>query len=97
MTHPVPPNSTETPAASDATPTSGQPVRSEGLLPADDADQPLEVAEEVNLDQQSDGARRVGALPDDTPVSKPADALAETLRPALEGESEEPGQASGKP
>lgn len=76
-------------------------MRSEGLLSAHDADQPREVAEEVNLDQQSDGARRVGAAPDDTPVSKPADALAKTLRPMheskVEGESEEPGQASGKP
>lgn len=38
--------------------------RSEGLLPADD-----EVAEEVNLDQQSEQARRVGHPPN----TKPAD------------------------
>ena len=95
MTNPVPPNSSETPAAGEAAPPPGQPVRSEGLLPADDADQPLEVAEEVNLDQQSAGARRVGAPPDDTPVSKPADALAETLRPP--GEREDPNSPAGNP
>jgi hypothetical protein len=37
------------------------PDRSENLLPAEGADDGrFEVAEEVNLDQQSDGARRVG-------------------------------------
>jgi hypothetical protein len=35
-------------------------TRSENLLPGDD-----EVAEEVNLDQQSDRARKVGQLPEE--------------------------------
>ncbi|WP_432381953.1 hypothetical protein [Duganella sp. P38] len=42
--------------------------RSDGLLPADD-----EVAEEVNLDQQSDQARRVGkppVIPDKAPAQQ---------------------------
>jgi len=44
----------------------GNEQRSEGLLPAgDDADDGrFEVAEEVNLDQQSDKLRHVGQLPD---------------------------------
>jgi len=38
--------------------------RSENLLPADDAaDGRYDVAEEVNLDEQSDEARRVGQAP----------------------------------
>jgi hypothetical protein len=38
--------------------------RSENLLPADDADDGrYDVAEEVNLDQQSDRLRRVGKPP----------------------------------
>ncbi|UGQ47830.1 hypothetical protein [Massilia endophytica] len=46
-------------------PAGGQ-VRSEGLLPADqeEKDGRFNVAEEVNLDQQSDSARRVGSLPE---------------------------------
>ena len=55
--------------------------RSEGLLPTDGPDPNLEVAEEVSLDLQSDSTRRVGALPPDTPVSKPAEALAQSLQP----------------
>lgn len=48
----------------------GQPQaneqRSENLLPGDDAaDGRYEVAEEVNLDQQSDALRRVGKPPKD--------------------------------
>lgn len=70
----------------------GQPpaleARSENLLPAGGADDDndadgdgagdgrFEVAEEVNLDVQSDPARRVGALPQ----GAPADALAGTLK-----------------
>ena len=46
--------------------------RSEGLLPAKQADENLEVAEEVSLDLQSDSTRRVGAMPPETPVSDPA-------------------------
>ena len=42
--------------------------RSESLLPADDADDGrYDVAEEVNLDQQSDKLRRVGKPPKDIP------------------------------
>ena len=52
-------------------------TRSEGLLPADGADENLEVAEEVSLDVQSDSARRVGTLPPDSPAA--ATALADTL------------------
>jgi hypothetical protein len=42
--------------------TNGSKARSENLLPADDGkdDGRFDVAEEVNLDQQSDSARRVG-------------------------------------
>lgn len=44
----------------------GNQQRSEGLLPAGkDDDGRFDVAEEVNLDQQSDALRRVGQLPDD--------------------------------
>jgi len=42
--------------------------RSESLLPGDDAeDGRYDVAEEVNLDQQSDQLRRVGKAPKDIP------------------------------
>ena len=42
--------------------------RSESLLPGDDAnDGRYDVAEEVNLDQQSDQLRRVGKPPQDIP------------------------------
>jgi hypothetical protein len=42
--------------------------RSENLLPGDDAeDGRYDVAEEVNLDQQSDMLRRVGKPPKDIP------------------------------
>ena len=53
--------------------------RSEGLLPADNADPNLDVAEEVSLDLQSDSARRVGALP---PAAEKA--LADTLVPGAD-------------
>jgi hypothetical protein len=44
----------------------GSEQRSEGLLPAGkDEDGRFEVAEEVDLDQQSDQLRKVGQLPDD--------------------------------
>jgi len=52
------------------------PARSENLLPAEDD----AVAEEVSLDQQSEQARRIGQAPSGGP-GKPADALAETLKP----------------
>jgi hypothetical protein len=47
----------------------GAESRSENLLPADDAadDDRFDVAEEVNLDQQSDSARRVGQAPESIP------------------------------
>ena len=53
MATPANPTPPETPSADQAAPTPGQPVRSEGLLPADDAEEPLEVAEEVSLNQYS--------------------------------------------
>jgi hypothetical protein len=66
-----------------ATPTQGgQDSRSESLLPAGDSagkggdDGRFEVAEEVNLDQQSDATRRVGQAPE----SKATDAVADALR-----------------
>lgn len=47
-------------------PAAGSQQRSENLLPAEDAaDGRFEVAEEVNLDEQSDAARRVGRAPKD--------------------------------
>jgi hypothetical protein len=51
----------------------GAKSRSENLLPADSnaGDGRFDVAEEVNLDQQSDSARRVGQAPDANP--QPAD------------------------
>jgi hypothetical protein len=59
----------------------GEISRSEDLLPAGAADNTadgrFEVAEEVNLDQQSDATRRVGQ----TPKGIASDALAESLKP----------------
>jgi hypothetical protein len=56
----------------------GQESRSENLLPADDAgDGRFDVAEEVNLDQQSDATRRVGQ----TPEGVATDGLADSLKP----------------
>lgn len=54
-------------------------VRSPGLLPADQDDPNLQIAEEVAFDLQSDGARRVGAMPADTATAKPVEALAEAM------------------
>jgi hypothetical protein len=62
----------------------GADVRSENLLPAgragsgDDSsdDGRFEVAEEVNLDEQSDATRRVGKLPE----GSAADALADVYK-----------------
>lgn len=72
-------------------------VRSGALLPAgeDDADGRYAVAEEVSLDQQSDQARRVGALPPDpAPHADLAGAVAGTLSP--DG-SAQPPAADQKP
>ena len=69
---------TQHPSTSPAQPDLPAP-RSEGLLPADGADEQLEVAEEVSLDLQSDSARRVGALP---PAAEKA--LADTLAPGAD-------------
>ena len=69
------------PTAAKATPTPGQPVRAEGLLPADQSDPDLQVAEEVAFDLQSGQARNIGGMPTATPVSKPAEAVAESLAP----------------
>ena len=57
----------------------GSEQRSENLLPADDnsqVDGQFNVAEEVNLDQQGDLARRVGK----PPKGIAGDALAESLK-----------------
>jgi hypothetical protein len=59
---------------------SADPARSEGLLPADSADPPPEVAEEVSLDLQSDSTRQVGAAPPASAPGNPAEALADTLQ-----------------
>ena len=70
--------------------------RSDALLPADDDsadDGRLEVAEEVNLDQQSDAARRVGQPPAAHVGTLPgsvADALAESLAPPPPGSADQP-------
>lgn len=54
-----------------------QEPRSESLLPADDADDGrYDVAEEVNADQQSDAARRIGK----PPKAIGADEWAETFK-----------------
>jgi hypothetical protein len=59
----------------------GADNRSENLLPTGAPDQSadgrFEVAEEVNLDQQSDATRRVGQTPKDVA----SDAVAESLKP----------------
>lgn len=66
--------------SSTSPPASRPPARSEGLLPADPSTP--EVAEEVSLDQQSGGARRVGAAPPNVSGAAPADAMAETRQTA---------------
>jgi hypothetical protein len=64
----------------------GSEQRSENLLPADDAgDGRYDVAEEVNLDQQGDMARRVGQAP----KGIASDALADTLK-----DQDKPGATS---
>jgi len=65
------------------TPTAN-PVRSEGLLPADATAPPPEVAEEVSLDLQSDSTRQVGAAPPDKDPGKPAEGLAQALQTPAE-------------
>ncbi|MFL6673699.1 MAG: hypothetical protein ACJ8LG_10450 [Massilia sp.] len=52
----------------------GAGSRSENLLPADDksADGRFDVAEEVNLDQQSDKARHIGQAPAANPQDEAA-------------------------
>lgn len=74
------------PVATPAT-TPDQPVRSDNLLPpaagAQEEDDRFQLAEEVSLDQQSDQARQVGALPaDPAPGASVSGALADTLKPA---------------
>ncbi|NHZ35881.1 hypothetical protein [Massilia rubra] len=72
-------------------------VRSASLLPAgdDETDERFAVAEEVSLDQQSDQARRVGALPPDpAPQADLAGAVAATLSP---DESAQPPPVAGAP
>lgn len=73
MNKPLPPKPPPAPATS---------ARSEGLLPADPPDESLEVAEEVNLDAQSDSTRGIGAMPEPPgPAGKAVEAVAESLRP----------------
>lgn len=57
---------------------SAQPTRSENLLPpgSDDSDGRFDVAEEVNLDQQSDAARHIGQAPE-----QPAPRVPGTVQP----------------
>ncbi len=59
-------------------PAGGQENRSDNLLPGDEGaeDGRFDVAEEVNLDQQSDEARRIGQAPS----QGIADAVPEALR-----------------
>jgi hypothetical protein len=59
-------------------PSGGQDNRSDNLLPGDEGaeDGRFDVAEEVNLDQQSDEARRIGQAPS----QGIADAIPEALR-----------------
>lgn len=59
-------------------PAGGQDNRSDNLLPGDEGaeDGRFDVAEEVNLDQQSDAARRIGQAPS----QGIADAIPEALR-----------------
>ncbi|CUI02702.1 hypothetical protein [Massilia antarctica] len=73
------------PSASPARANEAAPApRSPSLLPPDrdDADGRFTVAEEVSLDQQSDNARDIGALPPDPdPGADVAGAVADTLAP----------------
>jgi hypothetical protein len=66
------------------TPAQEQNGRSEDLLPAGAADNTadgrFEVAEEVNMDQQSDATRRVGK----PPKGIASEALADSLKPDRE-------------
>lgn len=56
-----------------AAPRQDHPERADNLLPADDSgDGRFEAAEEVNLDQQSDAARRVGQAPEHPAPEVPA-------------------------
>jgi hypothetical protein len=69
------------------------PVRSEALLPVDRDqadDERFAVAEEVNVDQQSDVARKVGQMPDvpDAMPGKAKPAAPDTLADALDNERE---------
>lgn len=59
-----------------------QQGRSEGLLPAetdDDDNDSFDVAEEMNLDQQSDRVRHLGNLPEGEEGEQEAAAIAPTL------------------
>lgn len=51
-------------------------VRSEGLLPVDEPDSNLEIAEEVAFVLQSEQTRDIGATPPDGPGANPAEAMA---------------------
>jgi len=72
-----------------------EPPRAETLLPQDDSggeDGRFAVAEEVNLDQQSDAARDIGNLPEDQ--ADAAKAVADTLAPEQAGQTPGPGNTS---
>jgi hypothetical protein len=78
------------------TPAQEQNGRSEDLLPAGAADNTadgrFEVAEEVNMDQQSDATRRVGKAP----KGISSDALADSLKPdSLKPDSDQEGAKGG--
>lgn len=62
--------------------------RSENLLPGEEGaeDGRFEVAEEVNLDIQSDDTRRVGQLPEDLPGSV-TESMPDTLKTEPEDEN----------
>lgn len=69
---------------------SAQPDRSENLLPAGDNDDGrFDVAEEVNLDQQSDAARRIGQAP-----ANPAPDVPGASTPAPADDSADQGGSS---
>jgi hypothetical protein len=59
------------------------PTRSDNLLPPgeEDSDGRFEVAEEVNLDEQSDAARRIGQAPDQPAPNVPGAAPDEPAPP----------------
>lgn len=80
-----------------ATPDQQQNARSEDLLPADSADNTadgrFEVAEEVNLDQQSDSTRHIGQAPEGMATDAVADALKPEKLKGDDGQDAQGGDA----